>query len=67
MAADKNDPLAEGRKLQAEAVAAQEEADKQQPTPTQEEIDRARLGLADGEKAESAEKPGTYKTRDAKS
>lgn len=69
---NKTDPIAEGQRLQAEAVKAQEEADKIQPTPTQEEADKAKLGLAqDGfaapeEKAETAEKPGSYKTRAAK-
>jgi hypothetical protein len=67
-----NDPLAEGQRIQAEAVKAQEEADKIQPTPTQEEADKAKLGKLDEDgfavpttKAESADKPGTYKTRSA--
>ena len=62
---EKPDPIAEGRKLQAAAVAAQEEADKQPPTPTQDENDRAKVGRTD-EKQATAEKAGTYKTRDAK-
>lgn len=63
------DPIAEGRRIQAEAVAAQEEADKTPPTPSQDENDKAKLGLleddADDKKAksEAADKPGSYKTR----
>jgi phage-related baseplate assembly protein len=59
------DPIAQGRKVQAAAVAAQEEKDKLAPTPTQEENDRAKVGLTE-EKQAAAEKAGTYKTRDAK-
>jgi hypothetical protein len=67
------DPIEEGRKLQAAAVAAQEEADKIPPTPSQEENDKAKLGIAlddDGKdtvkKVGAAEKPATYQTRAAK-
>ncbi len=74
---NENDPIAEGRRIQAEAVAAQEERDQQQPTPTQDEADRAKLGLLGEEgfkssgdteeKAETAAKPGaSYTTRAAK-
>jgi hypothetical protein len=73
-----DDELTESQRLQAAAVAAQEARDAIQPTPTQEEADKAKLGkLEDGfaapdepaeltQKAESAEKPTTYKTRAAK-
>ena len=73
MAKKDNDPLAEGREAQEAAVAAQEERDAIQPTPTQEEADKAKLGVLDGDfeapadvkKAEAADKPATYKTRSA--
>lgn len=39
--------LEDGRKRQAEAVAAQEARDKLRPTPSQEENDRAKLGVLD--------------------
>ena len=66
-----NDPLAEGRRIQAEAVKAQEEADKQQPSPTQEEADRAKLGILDefkssGEPEAPAKAAASYSTRNAK-
>lgn len=72
----RNDPIAEGQSLQAEAVKAQEDRDQIKPTPTQEEADKAKLGVLDGDfespaggaaatKAETAEKPATYKTRSA--
>lgn len=73
--AKKEDPLAEGQRSQAEAVKAQEDKDKVVPTPTQEEADKAKLGVLKGgfeapaepeEKAETAEKSGSYKTRAAK-
>lgn len=75
MADKKNDPLADGQKAQAEAVKAQEERDQIKPTPTQEEADKAKLGVLEGnfeapkdteEKAESATTSGSYKTRAAK-
>ena len=63
----KLDPIEEGRRIQAEAVAAQEEADKIPPTPSQEENDKAKLGLADDDdrkaKSETAGKTGSYRTR----
>jgi hypothetical protein len=73
----KNDPIAEGQRLQAEAVAAQEERDKVKPTPTQEEADKAKLGVLEEEgftpsgepveKVSAAEKPAaSYSTRAAK-
>lgn len=66
-----NDALAESRKRQAEIVAEQEEAQSVTPTPTQEELDRAKLGLVDDEeekktKAAQADKPAGYQTRAAK-
>jgi len=71
MADKKTDPVEEGRKLQAEAVAAQEEADKIQPTPTQEEADNMKLGKVAEKKttkADTAEgSSGSYKTRASKS
>lgn len=62
------DPIEEGRRIQAEAVAAQEEADKVPPTPSQDENDKAKLGIladddAEKKKSETADKPGSYKTR----
>lgn len=71
----KLDPIEEGRRVQAEAVAAQEATDKIRPTPSQEENDKAKLGLLADEdedgterrtKAEAAGKPGSYQTRQAK-
>lgn len=64
-----NNALEEGRRLQAEAVAAQEERDQVQPTPSQDENDRAKLGevaevSGTETKSETAEKPSaSYKTR----
>lgn len=74
-----SDPVAEAQARQAEIVAEQEAAQSVQPTPTQEEADKAKLGVLDGDfvapedatgddeapkaKAETAGKPGTYKTR----
>lgn len=43
---EENSALEEGRRLQAAAVAAQEARDQQAPTPTQDEVDRAKLGEA---------------------
>lgn len=68
-----NNALEEGRRLQAEAVAAQEERDQVQPTPSQDENDRAKLGevaevawASNEAKSETAEKPSAgYKTRSA--
>lgn len=70
----KNDPIEDARKRQAEIVAEQEEAQSVPPTPTQEEADRAKLGEksksvkteVSDEKAEEADKAGTYKTRASK-
>lgn len=71
---EEHDPIEEGRRIQAAAVAAQEAADKHQPTPTQDEADRAKLGLIDefepsGDpvtKSETADKaPAKYNTRAA--
>lgn len=75
--AEKNDPLADARKRQAEIVAEQEEAQSIQPTPTPEEVDRAKLGLTDDEPkkseapktetrtTEAAKPTATYQTRSA--
>ena len=67
------DPIEEGKRLQAEAVAAQEEADKIAPYPSQEQNDRAKLGDdldhdAPAKKAKDvqADKPAGYQTRVAK-
>jgi len=69
------DQLAADRARQAEIVAEQEKAQSAKPTPTQEEVDLAKLGVEvelepsgepEGEqKAESADKPGSYKTRNS--
>lgn len=69
--AKKDDPIADARKRQAEIVAEQEAVQSVAPTPSQDEADRAKLGLINefnaptetDEKSETASKPGSYKTR----
>lgn len=59
--------LDEGRRLQAEAVAAQEEADKIQPYPSQAQIDAAKAGIVGTDEPEGDDEPEGEANASAKS